>query len=371
MGSYNDKLNQATGRFQSLFTDSKEKIFRTSMNVILTIAVLAVFGCFDFVNMEWDWTRVFTYAFWTKVTSKTVAAICCFNIGINLNWEGALACFYVLKETISDYEALVKDKDDEHFEYYVSQVYNMESKKKAWINKINRKIYFLDMFSRNKGKLLYTSKIPQGVENYDEKCRELEERKAHNRYCIRRKELEELKSEQYINDNINSLSVRYSKVNASAFDMDINGKITDEDNRVTGNVTLGKVRATANVVWGSVLITAVMSAIIVSVNQQQFVDQMQAFWYYLLSAVVDVGIVAWNLFRGTTACRPIIEDQIHRPYVNRNRVLKFFIAWKIKNNIQPSKSFLRIRELTKKEETEGEFVEMTKEQWENLQRKGG
>ena len=356
---YNKTLNEVTGRFESLFSGNKERLFRTAMNVILTIVVLAVFGCFDFVNMEWDWTRVFTYAFWTRVTSKTVAAVCCFNIGINFNWEGALSTFYVLKETIKSYEALVKDKDDENFEYYVNQVYNMESKKKAWINKINRKIYRLDRFAKNKDKLLYTSKIPEGVDDYELKVQHLELKKQHNKYCIKRHELEELKSDSYINDNIGSITVRYSKVNPSAFEMDINGKITDEDNKVTGNVALGKVKATSSVVLGVILVTAVMSAIVVSINQQQFVDQMQAFWYYVLSATVDVGIIAWNLFRGTMACKSIIEEQIHRPYVNRNKVLKKFISWKLVNNIKTSESHKYIKSLT-----EEVVVEMTKEEYE-------
>ena len=363
--TYNNKINEASNRFESLFSGNKEKIFRTAMNVVLTMVVLAVFGCFDFVNMEWDWTRIFTYAFWTRVSSKTIAAVCCFNIGINFNWEAALASFFVLKQTIGDYEKLIKDKDDEHFEYYVNQVYNMESKKKAWINKINRAIYRLDRFSKNSDKLLYTSKIPLGVDNYEEKAEELQHRKDTNKYCIKRKELETLKSEEYIRENLDSLSVKYSKVNPSAFEMDINGKIADEDNKVTGNVTLGKAKATASVIWGVVLITSLMSAIVISVNQQQFVDQIHAFWYYVLSATVDIGIVAWNLFRGTTACKPIIDEQIHKPYVNRNRVLKGFIGWKISNNIQPSKSFLYIQELMK--EPEEEFIEISKSDLEKIQ----
>lgn len=357
--SYNTAINGATDRFTSLFSSNKEKIFRIFTNVILTIVVLAVFGCFDFVTMEWDWSRIFTYAFWTKVSSKTIAAVCCFNIGINFNWEPALSSFFVLKETIRTYEALIKDKDDEYFEYYVNQVYNMESKKKAWINKINRQIYRLDRFSKNKDKLLYTRKIPVSAENYEEKCKELELYKSANKYCVKRVELEALKSEEYIRDNLDSITVKYSKVNPSAFEMDVDGKIKDEDNKVTGNVNLGKTSATANVVWGVILVTAVTSAIVVSVNQQEFVNNVQAFWHYLLNAAVDVGVVAWNLFRGTMACKSIIEEQIHRPYVNRNKVLKAFIAWKIAENKKPSESFLHIQELTKPEE----YVEMSKEDY--------
>ena len=107
LNKYNTRMNDATDRFTSLFAGNKEKLFRTVTNVILTIVVLAVFGCFDFVTMEWDWMRIFTYAFWTKVSSKTIAAICCFNIGINFNWESALSVFYELKESIATYTALI------------------------------------------------------------------------------------------------------------------------------------------------------------------------------------------------------------------------------------------------------------------------
>ena len=360
---YNETLNQTTGRFESLFSANKEKLFRTFTNVILTVVVLAVFGCFDFVKMEWDWTQLMTYAYWTKVTSKTIAAVCCFNIGINFNWEAALSVFYELKESIKTYESLIKDKDDEHFEYYVNQIYNLESKRKAWINKINRDIYRLDRWAKNSDKLLYTSKIPVGVPDYETKIEELENRKANNKYCIRRSELETLKSEAYINENIGSITVKYSKVNPAAFEMGIDGKVHDEDNKVTGNVNLGKAKATANVIWGVVLVTCITTAIAVSYDKQEFMNNMQAFWYYLMSTMVDIGIVAWNLFRGTMACKSIIEEQIHKPYVNRNKVLKAFIAWKLDNNIQPSKSFLHIQELTK----EPEYVEITKEQFNRIQ----
>lgn len=365
LNQYNKSLNEVSGRFESLFSANKEKLFRTVTNVILTIVVLAVFGCFDFVKMEWDWSQIFTYAYWTKVSSKTIAAVCCFNIGINFNWESALGTFYVLKETIKTYEVLIKDKDDEHFEYYVNQVYNMESKKKAWVNKINKAIYRLDRWSKNADKLLYTSKIPEGVPNYEFKCQELENRKATNKYCIRRKELEILKSEEYIRDNLDSITVRYSKVNPSAFEMDINGKVVEEDNKVTGNVNLGRTKATANVIWGVVLITCITTAIAISYDQQEFVNNVRAFWYYLLTTMVDVGIVAWNLFRGTMACKSIIEEQIHRPYVNRNKVLKAFISWKLSHNIEPSRSYTHIQEML--ENSQEKIIEIKKSDLDRLQ----
>ena len=367
--AYNRALNTATDRFTSLFAGNREKIFRTVTNVVLTIVVLAVFGCFDFVKMEWAWEKVLTYAYWTKVSSKAIAAVCCFNIGINFNWESALTVFYELKESIRVYESLIKDKDDEHFEYYVNQVYNMDAKKRAWINKINRQIYRLDKWSKNSDKLLYTSKIPDGVDDYETKAQDLENRKANNKYCIKRKELETLKSEAYINENLASITVKYSKVNPAAFEMDINGKVVDEDNRVTGNVGIGRTKATANVIWGVVLITSITTAIAISYDQEEFAKNIQAFWYYLMSTMVDVGLVAWNLFRGTMACKSIIEEQIHRPYVNRNKVLKGFISWKINKNIQPSQSYLHIQELTKVEEPEeeGQVIEIRKSDLEKIQ----
>lgn len=371
---YNDKVLGNVDRFTSLLSSNSEKIRRTIINSILVVLILLVFGCLDFMTWTFDFSRILTTEYWTTVASKLVAAICSFNIGINLNWDYAIVRAVELKEAISMYAILIKQKDNGNWDYFVNHIFNKHTKRRAYINYVNKKIYRLNKLNKDSDKVLYSSVVPlkkrdketdeeweNYLKTYEQECKVLEEKKATNKYCIRRKELEYLKSDEYINANIDSLSVRYSRVDPSVFDLEINAKVKKDNIAVKGNVGLGKVKASANIGLSMVIVSMFTTALVISINQQQFVDQMQAFWYYLLTCAVDLVIVLWNLFRGTRSSSAIISEQLTTPYVNRNRVLNSYIEWKEENNIQPSKSYIKINKLI---DEENNVVEMTKEEFE-------
>lgn len=361
LDAYNDKVLGNVDRFTSLLSTHSEKIRRTILNTILVLMILLVFGCLDFMTWSFDFTKVITIEYWTTTTSKLVAAICSFNIGINFNWDSAIERAVELKESINKYNILIKQKDNGNWDYYVNHIFNKHIKRRAYINFINQKIYRLNKFSKDKNKVLYSSTIPTNSENYEQLVNELNERKAHNKYCIRRKELEYLKSDEYIDNNIDSVSVKYSRVDPSVFDLEIDAKPKHEQWAVKGNVGLGKVKASSTVALSMVIVSMFTTALVISLNQQEFVDQMQAFWYYLLTCVVDAGIIIWNVFRGTRSASAIVSEQLTLPYVNRNRVLSAYIEWKETNNIQPTKSYEKINKLI---DEENNVVEMTKEEYE-------
>lgn len=358
---YNESLDRTSSRFESLLSTHTEKIKRAITNVILTIVILLVFGCLDFVNWTFDFGKIITGEYWARVISKIIAAICAFNIGINFNWDTVMERAIDLKENIKLYEVLLKQKDDEHFDYYVNHIFNKRIKRRAYINQINKKIYKLNKFSKDSDKALYSQKIPENAENYEQLCKELEEKKATNKYCVRRAELEYLKSDEYIKDNIDSLAVKYSRVDPSVFNLEIDAKVRNEQIKVKGNIGLRKAKASSSIIMSMVAISMFTTSLVISLNQEQFVDQMTAFWYYLCTCLTDAAIIAWNVFRGTASVKGIISDELTQPYANRNRVLKGFIEYVETNNLQPSKSHLKIQKLI--DENEG-IVEMSKEEYE-------
>jgi hypothetical protein len=364
METYNNGLDTIT-RYTSLLSTNKEKIRRGIVNSLLIVLVLGVFGCLDFMTWTFDFSRIITSEYWTKITTKLVAAICSFNLGINFNWSYAIERAIELKNNIDLYNILIKQKDDANFDYYVNHIFNKHTKRRAYINKINRKIYFLNRISKDSDQALYSKKIPSSAENYEQLVKELEEQKKTNKYCIRRAELEYLKSDEYIKENIDSLGVSYTRVDPSVFDLDINAKSKENVIKVKGNVGIGRARASSSVALSMVVISMLTTALVLSLNQEQFVDQMQAFWYYLLSCIIDAGLVAWNLFRGTRASASIIDDELTKPYAGRNKVLKGYIEWKETEGKQPSASFLKIEQLKKEEEGIIE-VEMTEEELNKL-----
>ena len=133
--------------------------------------------------------------------------------------------------------------------------------------------------------------------------------------------------------------------------------------RTKGNVNAGKVKASSNVVLSMVGFSMFLTAIGLELNQEQFANQMVAFWHYLLKCATDVGIVLWQTYRGMLNSRKIISSQLTQPYVGRNKVLKDYYKWQYsENKITKDKydSIVNIQEEIEVEMTEDELKALTK-----------
>lgn len=339
-------IGNMTERFTSLAADNKEKLAKQAINGVLLFVILAVFGCFDFVNFTFNF-EVFDFvnhaskavAYWTRVLAKTIAGVCAYNIGMNLKWDSELNKNAVLRSHISEYERLMKFKDPKTFDHYVVKVYNPAEKKRAWLDHISKKLYRLNKFARNKSILLYSTGTP--------------EQKAKNRYCRKRAELEEMKSPKWVDENIDSVFVRYYAVDPIVFELDIDGKVEAKGAKVVGNVGLAKTKHTGSTILGIVGMSVITASIAIGADQQQFASQMQAFWYYFLSCVQDVGIVCWQVFKGMLADRKIINSEYVVPYASRVRVLNAYIDWCAEAKVAETKAYRILKEIERAEQQTG------------------
>ena len=311
----------------------KEFIGKQIINAILLFIILLVFGCLDFATLTFHFEFLANVNYWVTTLSKTIAGVCAFNIGINLMWETEIRKNKILASAIKLYNHLVSFKDDKDFDYFVVNVFNPQEKKKAYISQINKKIFRLNRFARRKDKLLYSSEIPADAEDYESKVKQLKETKLNNKYCVKRQELEDLKSDEYIRKNINSISVKYQEVDAIVFNLEIDGSAITTGVKTKGNITAGKVRASSNVVLGMVFISMFITAISLELNKDEFANQMVRFWHYVLKCATDVGIVLWQTYRGMLNSRNIISKELTQPYTGRNKVLKDYYDWKLSREV--------------------------------------
>ena len=341
----NDLVDSAIG----LASSKKEYIGKQIINTILLFIILVVFGCLDFAKLTFHFEYLTNISYWGTVFSKTIAGVCSFNIGINLMWETEIRKDKILAAAIELYNHLIKFKGDD-FEYFVVHVYNPKEKTKAYISQINRRIYRLNRFSRGKDKLLYSSDLE-----------ERQQEKLKNRYCIKRQELEDLKKDDFIKKNLDSLKVNYYYVDPTVFELEIDGSVAIRGVKTKGNVNAGKIKASSNVVLGMVGFSMFLTAIGLELNQEQFANQMVAFWHYCLKCVTDVGIVLWQTYRGMLNSRKIISQEYTMPYVGRNKVLKEYYRWQFDTNvIDKSKyeSIVKLQEIVE--------IELTPEQLQKL-----
>lgn len=345
ISEFNDDISKAV----SLAASKKELIGKQLINGFLIFIILVVFGCLDFATLTFHIEYLLDASYWGTVFSKTIAGVCAFNIGVNIMWETEIVKDIILAEHIKTYNRLNQYRKDD-FEYFVVRIYNPKEKTKAYISQINRKIYWLNKLSKPKDRLLYSSDLP-----------ERQKEKEKNKYCVLRKQLEDLKEQSFIEKNLDSLKVKYNEVDATVFDLEIDGAPAIHGVKTKGNINFGKVKASSNAMVTMIGFSMFLTAVGLELNSQEFVDQMEAFWHYLLKCATDIGIILWQTMRGMLSARRIISSELTQPYAGRNKVLKDYYKYELENNLISQEEYYNI--INGKEEYE---IEVTEEQLKEL-----
>lgn len=196
--------------------------------------------------------------------------------------------------------------------------------------------------------MLYSSDLPEN-----------QAKKKRSHYCRKRAELEELKSDEYIKKNLDSIAIKYYEVDPAIFELEINGAQKSNGVKVTGNITVGRIKESSTIILSMLAISMLTTSFGLTASKEEFENNMIAFWHYCLKAVEDVGVVCWQFFNGTLRARKIVSSQLTQPYAGRNAVLQDYINWRKETNAKESASF---KELKKDEEV----VEVSEEQFKNL-----
>lgn len=344
IGKVNDLLSGVT----TLAASKKESLLKQGVNAALLFVVLAVFGCLDFATLTFHPEYVTTASYWGEVVTKVVAGVCSFNIGINFMLDTEIRKNAILTQNIERYNELIQKKQID-FEYFVTRVFNPKEKKKAYVSSINRKIHMLNRFSRRKDRLLWSSELPEN-----------QAKKEKNRYCKARKQLEDLKSEEFIAKNLDSLYVRYREVDPATFDLEIDGTQRTSGVKTTGSVGLGRAKASSSIVFGMVAFSMLSTAFGLALDKEKFDDQMEAFLHYLFKIVEDVFIVLWQTMQGMFRTRKIVTQQLTEPYAGRVQVLTEYLEWRLTEKKPDTLSYL---ELNKQE-----YIEVTQEEFEKMKK---
>lgn len=335
------RTNEGLDKVAGLISSKREFIIKQAANSILLFIILLVFGCLDFATLEFHGEYLATASYWGTIGTKLIAAICAFNVGINMMLENEIKKSEELSKNIENYRKLIKLKDTD-FEYFVIYIFNIRLKIEAYKSLINKKIYRLNKFSRRRDRLLYSSELEES-----------QEKKLKNRYCVKRKELEELKSDEYINKNIDNIIVRYKEVDPATFELEINGTQKTSGVKTTGSISVGRVKESTTIVLSMLCISMLTTSFGLTASKEEFENNMIAFWHYLLKALEDTGIVLWQFFNGTLRARKIVSSQLTEPYAGRNQVLQAYVNWRSESHAVNSPAYDELNE---------EIIEVTEEQ---------
>lgn len=347
-----NKANQLLDKYVSIVTSKKEFLFKQLLNAVLVFVILLVFGCLDFASLKFHFEFLGQWDFWSAIILKTVAGVMAFNLGINFLLDTEIQKNGTLQENIRRYDIFNKNKTKD-FEYYVNKIYNVQNKVRAYISAINRKIFLLNRFSRRYDRLLYSSELPE---------RQAEKEKNH--YCRVRSELEKLKSEEFINKNLETIKVRYIEVDPAIFELEIDGSQKIKRNRVRGSIALGRAKASSSIVLSTVMITSFFTALGLELYKDEFETIAQRVLHYILKIATDIGVIVWQISHGLLKTRSIVSSQLTTPFVNRNSVLIDYYQWRLsKNEVVPQKV---LDEITPEIDDDSDVIEIDEELLEKI-----
>ena len=307
-----DFISNAEGRQSS-------KLSTVITNVawfFISLILYAVLGCLEWVNgaIEINWGVFSDLSWWGVVALKALGTILAYNVALNWFMPIAERFNHLLKRDQIAYDGLNSIKEEKSFDEYVYLKLNREEKMRVWVSKINRKIHRAGIFARAKSKTLWG--IPESKLTEKDK-----ERKAKNRYCRRMAYLTTLKSQEWMEANIDSVHIWfYRPIEPSVFNLSIDGKENGTRYKVMSHVGVAKLVSTSTIVLSTVMFTVFMSIWIIDMDKLiEMYEKNKAFMIAIL--IANLGFILSRMVKGAFNSRKIVENEIHRPYCDRIRIL--------------------------------------------------
>ena len=101
------RANEGLDKVAGLISSKREFVIKQAANSVLLFIILLVFGCLDFATLEFHAEYLATASYWGTIGTKLIAAICAFNVGINMMLENEIKKSEELARNIEIYNKLI------------------------------------------------------------------------------------------------------------------------------------------------------------------------------------------------------------------------------------------------------------------------
>lgn len=349
---------------------NKKIALYTTLEVIALFILTLVGSMWDWVDMRFTLSKIQTVEYWSDVFVQTVMYSCALILGNLLKLEklelnspeymDLLKSYSGKDEKTEQFTGALQYKDD-LFEHYVYDVLNPSIKKKFLKKKYENKLARLEKFSRDSWQLEYDK-----VEEYV-----LAGNEAHNyvfknwrtkHYYFRRKELELLKSDEYIEKHYKNMYVKYPKVNPYTFTEYLNIKTNDKTMYQTENKIARDLSSTlGRKAIYSVLGATIIGMLLIYPSANELLEQANGWIALIIQYIIRVGMITANFTLGIYNAKRIFRDNFLRPISNRIRMLNEYHYYKLENKWNSKADIEREIKLRVKEQVEPVLIELREE----------
>ena len=189
------------------------------LDYLLLFLICFVLGAFDIFILKHS-DNFLKPDYWYHAACRISAYILAAILGVRIGYPKAKTTCEDLTRAFKKNRRLIvlKELNSEAFGDFICNI-NIEVEKNAWRSKINTQLKKLEKKVPNFFPLYYKDKDLSHFDRFKKnKLKYKHYIYRANNYCDKRKTLEGLLDEDYIQNNINSLNVNYPRVNESDFD---------------------------------------------------------------------------------------------------------------------------------------------------------
>ena len=292
---------------------NRASIIKNLVAGVLIFLVLVLEGCINFIDFTFDIYNLLKLDLWVQIFTKVLLLVlirmaCMFiflDVARNTNLD--------LQKEIKLNEKLLKLKGSD-FNIFCENVKNKEIKKETFTKKIQKKLSKLEKRAKLSDRLLY----------FNTDAIYIEEKKI-NKYCIKRKQYEEMPTNEYQEKNYQLLNVRgYEHIDPAVFDIPVS----------TREVNKYQLTSRTKMAIGTTIFTAAIMLIFTQTvwNAAQLTAKEDLSGIAItIGILMDILFILWQCINGITTSFTTINDQEVLPYCNRNRILKEYLYWKEPN----------------------------------------
>lgn len=313
------------------FNKNRKIALYTFLELVALLALTMMASMWDWVNMGFSLSKISTKEYWNNVIIQAVMYSCALILGNLLKLEKL-----ELKNKAYDDLLLLYRKDklpikDEHFTKYVMDVLNPSIKKEFLKKKYETKLARLEKYSLDSFQLCYNMAC-EHEGGFDEYVKVYMHNPFKKIYCRRRKTLEKLRSDEYIEKHYQSMWVRYPKVNPYSFTYYLSIKMNDRTKYQTENKTAKdmSIRLSRKLVY-SVLSATILGLFFVYPDANELLEQANGWIAVVIAYIIRVGMIVANFVMGIYNAKTIFNDNFLRPISNRIRMLDEYQIFKTQN----------------------------------------
>ena len=302
----------------------------TFLELIALLALTMVASMWDWVNMGFSLSKITTKAYWNNVILQTVMYSCALVLGNLLKLEKLELKNKAYDDLLSIYRKEKLPLKDENFVTYVTNILNPSIKKEFLRKKYENKLARLEKHSFDSFQLCYNKAV--NAPDFREFVKKEVKNPFKKIYCYRRRNLEEIRNDEYINAHYQSMFVRYPKVNPYSFTYYLSIKMNDRTKYQTENKTARdmSIKLSRKLVY-AVLSSTIIGLLVINPDANQLLEQTNGWVAIMIQYIVRVGMIAVNFIMGIYNAKTIFNDNYLRPINNRIRMLEEYQDFKTKN----------------------------------------